>query len=126
VRGNHPPGLDRWLAGPFDHQHFDATCQTLAAATEPDAASTGAAEVARRTLRDCDQRLACYRAALDAGADPALVAGWIAETQAQRASAEHARATTGTASIMRAAQVRAVLEELPDIVEVPADTPPTY
>ena len=29
------PALDRWLARLFDHQHLDATCQTLAAA-EPD------------------------------------------------------------------------------------------
>ena len=118
------PSLDRWLARLFDHQHLDATCQTLAAATEPDTASTAAAEAARRTLRDCDQRLARYRAALDAGADPALVAAWIAETQAERASAEHASAATRTTPTTTAAQIRAMLEGLPEIVQVLADASP--
>jgi DNA-binding transcriptional ArsR family regulator len=35
-----------------------------------------------------DNKLARYRAALEAGADAAVVTGWIAETQAERASAE--------------------------------------
>jgi site-specific DNA recombinase len=87
------PSLDHWLARLFDHQHLDATCQTLAAATEPSTTTT-AADAVRRTLRACDQRLVRYRAALDAGADPALVTAWIAETQAERASAEQAHAAT--------------------------------
>ena len=33
------------------------------------------------SLADCDAKLARYRAALDAGADPAVVTAWIAETQ---------------------------------------------
>ncbi len=37
---------------------------------------------------ECDAKLAGYRAALEAGADPTLVAGWIAETQAERRLAE--------------------------------------
>jgi len=118
------PGLDRWLAQLFDHQHLDATCQTLAAATAPSTQTTAGAESARRTLRNCDQRLTRYRAALDAGADPALVAAWIAETQAERATAEQAHAATRTAPTMTAAEVRALIEELPEIVQVLADTPP--
>jgi site-specific DNA recombinase len=35
-------------------------------------------------IAECDAKLARYRAALDAGADPAVVAGWIAQTQAER------------------------------------------
>ncbi|GAA1802304.1 hypothetical protein GCM10009682_25170 [Luedemannella flava] len=38
-------------------------------------------------IKECDRKIARYRAALDAGADPALVAGWIAETQAERSNA---------------------------------------
>jgi site-specific DNA recombinase len=34
------------------------------------------------TKTDYNAKLARYRAALDAGADPAIVAGWIAEVQA--------------------------------------------
>ncbi|HZO65990.1 MAG TPA: recombinase family protein [Kribbellaceae bacterium] len=40
----------------------------------------------RRVVDDCDIKIARYRAALDAGADPVLVAGWITETTAIRAT----------------------------------------
>jgi site-specific DNA recombinase len=35
----------------------------------------------------CDAKIARYEATLDAGADPAIVAGWITTTQAERAAA---------------------------------------
>ena len=38
-------------------------------------------------ISDCDAKLVGYRSALDAGADPIVVAGWITEVQAQRAMA---------------------------------------
>jgi site-specific DNA recombinase len=34
----------------------------------------------RETIAECDAKIARYRATLDAGGDPALVAGWIGET----------------------------------------------
>jgi site-specific DNA recombinase len=45
-------------------------------------------EAARRSVADCDQRLAKYRAGLEAGMDPGLVAQWTAEVRAQRLRAE--------------------------------------
>jgi hypothetical protein len=45
-------------------------------------------EAASRTLAACDQRLARYRAGLEAGIEPALVAQWTAEVRAQRLRAE--------------------------------------
>ncbi len=81
------PKLDRWLSGMFSPEHLDRTCAALAGASRGPAA--GAAErAARRAVADCDKRLARYRATLDAGGDPAVVAQWIKETQAQRAAAE--------------------------------------
>jgi hypothetical protein len=43
---------------------------------------------AQRIIADCDQRLARYRATLEAGTDPKLVAGWTAEVTATRAAAQ--------------------------------------
>ena len=43
---------------------------------------------ARHRLNEVDQQLRRYRQALDAGADPKVVAGWIADAQARRAEAE--------------------------------------
>ena len=42
----------------------------------------------RQTIADCDEKLKRYRAALDAGGDPALIAGWIKETTAIRAATQ--------------------------------------
>jgi hypothetical protein len=39
---------------------------------------------ARHQLADCGTKLARHRAALEAGADPAIVTGWIAEVEAER------------------------------------------
>jgi site-specific DNA recombinase len=46
-----------------------------------------------RRVAECDRKLNQYRAALHAGASPATVAGWIAETEAEKArlQASHSR-----------------------------------
>jgi site-specific DNA recombinase len=41
----------------------------------------------REQITGHDRKLASYRAALDAGGDPAVVGGWITETQAVRLAA---------------------------------------
>jgi hypothetical protein len=35
-------------------------------------------------IAECDRKLARHRAALEAGADPKIVKGWIAEVEAER------------------------------------------
>jgi hypothetical protein len=45
------------------------------------------AEEVRQIIADCDQRLARYQAALEAGTDPTLISHWIAEVNATRAAA---------------------------------------
>jgi site-specific DNA recombinase len=45
-------------------------------------------EHAQQEIADCDAKLRQHRAALEAGADPVLVTGWMKETQAKRAAAE--------------------------------------
>jgi hypothetical protein len=47
-----------------------------------------AAGQARPEIADCDARLRQHREALEADADPKIIAGWMAETQARRAAAE--------------------------------------
>ncbi len=50
----------------------------------------------RRTLDKCDRKLARHRAALEAGADPALVAAWSRDVQAQRVTAQAQLASIST------------------------------
>ncbi|MEU7874314.1 hypothetical protein [Dactylosporangium sp. NPDC049140] len=44
--------------------------------------------MARSVIASCDAKLERYRAALEAGADPAVVTEWIKTTQTERAHAE--------------------------------------
>jgi site-specific DNA recombinase len=70
--------LDRWLATAFDPASLDRTVAALhQAQPEPD---EQAAQTAR-ALADFDRRLARHRAALEAGADPGLVTGWIQDAK---------------------------------------------
>ena len=77
-------GLDKWLLRLFDPANLDSTCEALAEGHQFEDSQVAAAEAAHRQIADCDDRLAKYRAALDAGADPAVVAGWIAEVRRDR------------------------------------------
>ena len=75
-------------------------------------------------IADCDRKLAGYRAALDAGGDPATISRWITETTAERARyAARARLATPRAPMTRE-QITSVVTALGDILAVLADADP--
>nr|AGS49534.1 recombinase [uncultured bacterium esnapd8] len=84
------------------------------------------------TVAECDAKLARNRAALEAGADPAVVAGWIAETQAERQRAErhpHTPAEKKAGSTpprFNEEQIIAIVEELGDLVHALRDAEPEH
>lgn len=80
------PVLDGWLASFLEPVELD---RTVAAMWEgqPDAATDPRAAEATRLAAECDAKLARYRAALETGTDPALVAVWTSQVQAERATA---------------------------------------
>ncbi|GAB2722964.1 hypothetical protein [Kitasatospora kifunensis] len=82
--------LDHWLAKIFAPHRIDDTIDLLATTggLNPTAGHTPNAEQAKKTIKQCDAKLTTHRAALEAGADPVLVTGWITEAQATRARAE--------------------------------------
>ena len=82
--------LDRWIAKAFAPDRLTATLTALAHAS----AAANAAEAltpeqaqARKMVKECERRLARYQAALEAGADPAVVTQWINEAQADKEAA---------------------------------------
>ena len=77
-------------------------------------------EETTRRIAACDRKLSQYRAALDAGASPATVAAWIAETEAERAMYEAGmRQFTATSPHrMTEAEIRSIVERLADIARV--------
>ncbi|WP_368860582.1 recombinase family protein [Streptomyces sp. RK75] len=87
--------LDDWLAKIFSPHRLDETVDLMAAAAQGPPGPARTTNTAQQKIADCDAKLAAHRAALEAGADPALVTQWIADTQARRKQAEaELRATT--------------------------------
>ncbi|MET8329701.1 zinc ribbon domain-containing protein [Streptomyces sp. NPDC005181] len=82
------PPLDAWLAKIFLPHRLDETIDLMAACAPDRTGESSTAAAARAVITACDTKLATHRAALEAGADPALITSWIAETQARRATAE--------------------------------------
>jgi hypothetical protein len=58
------------------------------AAQLEDPATRAKAEAAQARIADYDAQISRYRASLDAGADPAVIGPWIAETQAKKVTAQ--------------------------------------
>jgi hypothetical protein len=115
--------LDGWLAELFDPEHLDDTCHRLAAASEADATDVAAGDAARRTLSACDERLQRYRLALEEGADPAVVATWIAEVQGERLAAE--RTLADRHPQMTPDDVRELMEALTNVASVLSTADPS-
>jgi site-specific DNA recombinase len=119
--------VDRWLAREFAPQRLTETIRDLAAAAEraDTAQRSGDDEGIARKIAECDRKLASYRAALDAGANPATVAAWIAETEAEKASYVLViRKPAATRHRMTEAEIKAIVEKLADIAQVLADADP--
>ena len=109
--------LDAWLATMFDEATVDATCDAMSRAQEPDDALAARREAAHRRIADCDRRLDRYRAALEAGADALVVAGWMREVQGERLAAEHELGNAAPAQApLTANEVRALIGGIQDAV----------
>jgi site-specific DNA recombinase len=101
--------LDTWLLRHFDPENVDATSKAMAAAQVTDDAGAARAEAARRRITDCDDRLRKYRSALEAGADPAIVAGWMKESEAERLAAELELSETASQDPLSEREIRALI-----------------
>ncbi|MFL6072451.1 MAG: recombinase family protein [Mycobacteriales bacterium] len=118
------PVLDRWLARAFGPHRLTDTIRALEQAQDVDERAVAAADQARRALSECEDKLARYRAALEAGTDPALIAGWTAQVNADKAVAQaRLRAATGRRR-MSAEEIGQLVQALGDIVRVLADADP--
>ena len=95
-----------------------------------DPAEAKAAEP-RNTIARCDQNLARYKAAFDAGADPVEVTQWINAAKADRARAEGELRNLGTRTRMTRQEITTMMNELGDLARVvvqadPADKADLY
>jgi site-specific DNA recombinase len=116
------PPLDGWLGKIFGPERIDQTVEALHRTSE-DPVLAARREAAREAIRHCDERLAKYRAALDAGVDPTVVGRWIREVEAERVRREiELRQASGQR--MTREQIRSLVQQLGDIVAVLRDADP--
>ncbi|WP_071803068.1 zinc ribbon domain-containing protein [Couchioplanes caeruleus] len=79
----------------------------------------------RRTITECDTKIERYRAAPEAGSDPALIAGWISETSAVQAAATAAlRASATPPQRLNEDQISAIVEGLGSLLGVLREADP--
>ncbi|MBF6090147.1 hypothetical protein [Nocardia cyriacigeorgica] len=69
--------------------HPDRIEHSLTMLEDAQTDNTPAIESARRSLAEHDRKLSRYRAALEAGTDPALVAGWTDKFSANARPPRH-------------------------------------
>jgi site-specific DNA recombinase len=106
------PHLDSWLAELFGAEHLDDTGQAMAAGGGVN--GTDDTSAIKAAIRECDRKLERYRQALEADADPVLVAGWIKQATRERAGAEAQlrEAELAAAATVTAAQLRSEIEAI--------------
>jgi site-specific DNA recombinase len=110
--------IDTWLAQVFAPPRLADTLHRLAEVSSHDPALDLEVEAARRSLTECDQRLARYRAALEAGTDPALIARWTAEVNAQRVMAQTRLRQAAGRTAMAPGEIAALVNAIGDLVAV--------
>jgi site-specific DNA recombinase len=111
--------VDAWLATTFSPGRIAASLEMLERAQSDIAPSM---DNARRALAECDRKLARHRAALEAGADPVLVAEWTRDVQREReivanqiAGAKERAAVTRK---LDSAEVKQLVDDLGDLLEI--------
>jgi hypothetical protein len=118
------PALDAWLARQFAPHRLATTIDDLTA-TQPDHGGQQATGQARQVIRDCDAKMARYKAALDAGADIEEVTAWINAGKADRIQAEAAlRRAATTPRRMTREQITAIVEHVASLAAVIRDADP--
>jgi hypothetical protein len=119
--------LDDALASAFAPARLQDTITRMTASQPPPSPDDSALHAAHARLADCDTKLAGYRAALDAGADPTVVTGWITEVQSQRRKIQEQLSTPRPqpTKTMNREHITTLIQQLGDITTALAEAEPT-
>jgi site-specific DNA recombinase len=115
--------VDKWLAREFAPHRMSETLRDLAEA-RPDTQAASTDDDTTSKIAECDRKLAQYRAALDAGASPATVAAWIAETEAEKQSYALVMRRSGPRPRMTQQEIKSIVDKFADIARVLIDADP--
>ncbi len=115
--------LDHWLEQLFAPRYQPRMIDTLYMAGD-DPVTAAQPEAMSSRLRTSDDRLSKYRSALEAGADPAIVASWIAEVTAERTRCTiDLERLTGAKRLSRD-QIAALIEQFAQLTRLLKDADP--
>ncbi len=120
------PALDSRIGDLFDDDHIEDTAQALTTAnqaTPTDDDQTRVLDLKRR-LKDCDAKLAKYRALLEHDNDLTVAARWIAEVERERKNLERELGRKPTQWKLTQNEIKAMVAQLRDIVAALADADP--
>ncbi|MDP9333981.1 MAG: recombinase family protein [Actinomycetota bacterium] len=119
------PSLDAWIGSLFADEHLDATCEALAAVSDLDPQDHEGRELdLRRRLKECDAKLARYRALLEVNSEITSAATWIAEVERERRSIERDLGRKPTPRKHTKNEIKALVRQLKDIVGTLAKADP--
>ncbi len=125
VREDHiVPHLDKWLCKIFAPHRIEATAKALADAAAGDDDQAILADAAHKELAAADRKLGQYRALLEAGTDPATVAGWIREVEIEKIAINARLRQLAGRAIMTPEVITAIVHTLGDLVKVLAQAAP--
>ena len=110
--------MDKWLAKIFAPHRIDDTAKVLADASAGDDDHAILIDAAHHELAAADRRLGQYRALLEAGTNPATVAGWIREVEVEKNAINARLRELGERTTMTAEEVAAIVHTLGDMVKV--------
>lgn len=125
--GNHPktiylresdllPQLDEWLGESFRPENVSRTVAAMATSQR----TADESELRRASIKSrlalCDKQLESYKALLHAGTEPAIVAGWINNTTAERVLLERDLASLPRVEPLSEVQIGQIVTELGDMV----------
>ena len=108
--------VDNWLPELFAPDNIEGTCMALAKSQKAPQASIDELE-ARRTIKECDDELANYHAALKS-APSETVAQWIGETEDRRKASELRLRSMTTGEGLTATERRHLVERMQGIVSI--------
>jgi DNA invertase Pin-like site-specific DNA recombinase len=120
--------LDQALASAFTPNRIEDTITRLTDSQQPPTNDEHIAQQASIGLAACDKKLAGYRAALDAGADPAVVTTWITQTQNERRRIEGLFAATSRSESrprLTRDQITSIVQQVGELTTVLAEADPT-
>ncbi len=108
------PRLDDWLAQAFAPTRLEPMINQLYEAQDNRPGMSNDADI-DAVIADCDDKLARYRQALEAGAAPALVAIWTVDVQARKAEALARERSRRQQQRMTRAEIEALVDALGNI-----------